>query len=189
MRRIRLACRAFVAAFAGSRRGATAVEFAIVAAPFFLLMFGVMELSLMFMASTTIEAATITAARQIRTGQLQTAGTNTAAGFKTLVCNGMSWISASDCTANLQVDVRTFNTFTSISTPSPITNNAIDPTKLSFDSGGSCSIVLVRVFYPWTLLTPTFDPGLPSLGPTQRLLTQSVAFRNEDWDPNTPPCS
>ena len=49
--------------------------------------------------------------------------------------------------------------------------------------------MLVRVFYPWTLITPVLEPGLPNLGANQRLLTASVAFRNENWKTGGPPCS
>jgi Flp pilus assembly protein TadG len=171
------------------RAGATAVEFAMVALPFFALLFTIMELGMMFMASTTIDAATVAAARQIRTGQLQAGANNTAAGFKSLICNGMAWISTADCTANLSVDVRTFQTFASISVTPPITNNQIDQTQLTFNAGNACDIVLVRAFYPYTLLTPLLEPGLPNLGSGQHLITSAVAFRNENWQAGAPPCS
>jgi Flp pilus assembly protein TadG len=160
--------------------GMAAVEFAIVSVPFLALLFSILELGMMFMGSTTIETATVSAARQIRTGQLQQGDSNNAAGFKSLVCGAMSWISASDCSANLSVDVRTFASFSAINVTPPIAGNAIDQTQLTFDSGKPCDIVLVRVFYPWTLLTPVLEPGLPNLGPNQRLLTTAVAFRNEN---------
>ncbi|HEY5072827.1 MAG TPA: TadE/TadG family type IV pilus assembly protein [Caulobacteraceae bacterium] len=178
----------FLRRFACERRGAAAVEFAIIATPFFMLLLGVVELGMLFMASTTLDAATFNASREIRTGQLQLYGTNTAAGFKSVVCANMSWLSASDCSANVVVDVRTFATFSSISVTPPITNGALDPSKTSFDSGTSCSIVLVRVFYPYTLLAPLLEPGMPNLGATQRLVTSSAAFRNEDFAGITP-CS
>lgn len=164
------------------------MEFALVAAPFFMLLMGVMELGMLFMASTTLDNATFTASRLIRTGQLQLSGANTAAGFKSAVCANMSWLSSSDCSANLLVDVRTFSTFSSISGSPPVTNGALDPTKTSFDPGTACSIVLVRVFYPYTLLSPLLEPGLPNLGTTQHLITSSAAFRNEDFVGITP-CS
>jgi Flp pilus assembly protein TadG len=172
-----------------SRSGATAVEFAMVALPFFALLFSIMELGMMFMTSTTIEAATVAAARQVRTGQLQAGANNSAAGFKTMICNGMSWISTSDCMANMSIDVRTFASFSAISVTPPITNNQIDQTQLTFNSGASCDIVLVRAFYPYTLITPLLEPGLPNLGTNQRLITTAVAFRNENWQAEGPPCS
>jgi Flp pilus assembly protein TadG len=171
------------------RSGATAVEFAMVALPFFALLFSIMELGMMFMTATTIEAATVSAARQIRTGQLQAGGGNTAAAFKTLICNGMSWISTGDCMANLSVDVRTFPNFASVSVTPPITNNQIDQTQLTYNAGAACDIVLVRAFYPYSLITPMLEPGLPNLGSNQRLITTAVAFRNENWQAGAPPCS
>ena len=175
--------------FFAARGGATAVEFAMVALPFFALLFSIMELGMMFMTSTTIEAATVAAARQIRTGQLQSGGGNSAAGFKTLVCNGMSWVSTADCMANMSIDVRTFSNFSGISVTPPVTNNQIDQSQLTYNAGASCEIVLVRAFYPYTLITPLLEPGLPNLGTNQRLITTAVAFRNENWQAGTPPCT
>ena len=174
--------------FLKARRGATAVEFAIIATPFFMLLFGVVELGLLFMASTTIDAATLSAARDIRTGAIQNSGANTAADFKTAGCNNMSWLSSADCAANVAVDVRTFSSFSSISTSPPVAAGAIDPTQLTYDPGVACTIVLVRVFYPYTLYTPLLDPGLPNLGPTQHLITSTTAFRNENYS-GALPCS
>ena len=174
--------------FLRHERGATAVEFAILALPFFTLLFGVLELGLLFMASTILDAATLTAARHIRTGAMQASSANTAAGFKADVCNNMSWLSSSDCTANVVVDVRTFASFGTISSSPPVTNGAIDSTKTTYDAGVACSIVLVRVFYPYALYTPLLDPGLPNLGPTHRLITSAAAFRNENYS-GALPCS
>ncbi|HEY2707484.1 MAG TPA: TadE/TadG family type IV pilus assembly protein [Caulobacteraceae bacterium] len=174
--------------FTGARSGATAVEFAIICAPFFALLFSILELGLIFMGSTAMDAATSAAARQIRTGQLQAGASNNAAGFKTILCDDISWISTADCTANMSLDVRTFPSFASIDLTPPITSNAIDPSKLTFNSGSSCDIVVVRAFYPWTLITPVLEPGLPNLGANQRLLTTTVVFRNENWQAGGPPC-
>lgn len=167
--------------FARAERGATAVEFALIAMPFFMLLFGILQMGMLFMSSTTIESATVTAAREIRTGQLQTAGANNAAGFKALVCANMSWLSTADCTNNLSVDVRTFGNFGSITLTPPVKNGALDQTQLQFNSGTNCSIVLVRAYYPYTLLTPALTPGLSDLGNNQKLISVATAFRNENW--------
>jgi Flp pilus assembly protein TadG len=176
-------------ALASADGGATAVEFAMISIPFLALLFAIFELGAMFMASTAIDAAVEQASRQIRTGQLQASASDSAAGFKTLVCNGISWIPSSDCVANLSLDVRTFSSFSSISLTTPVSNGAIDQTQIGFSPGDSCDIVVVRAFYPWTLLTPTLEPGLPNLGASQRLLTATVAFRNENWSTATSGCS
>ena len=185
----RPAVRRRLRALASAEGGATAVEFAMISIPFLALLFSIFEIGAMFMASSSIDAAAEAAARQIRTGQLQSGANNSAAGFKTLVCNGVSWISNSDCQANLSLDVRTFSSFSSISVTTPVSNGAIDQSQIGFNAGGSCDIVLVRAFYPWTLITPTLEPGLPNLGANQRLLTATVAFRNENWSTATTGCS
>src|SRR4051812_9906535 len=66
-----------------NERGATAVEFALVALPFSLLLFMIMELALVFLVSTGIESAAERAARTIRTGEFQGTGAVTRDAFKT----------------------------------------------------------------------------------------------------------
>ena len=51
--------------------GATAVEFAIIALPFMLLMFGIMTVCLYFFTNFSLENAAWAAARSVRTGQMQ----------------------------------------------------------------------------------------------------------------------
>ena len=60
--------------FAQNRRGAAAVEFALIAAPFFFLIFGLLEVCLIFIMSTVMEHAVSEAARPLRTGEAQQAG-------------------------------------------------------------------------------------------------------------------
>ena len=172
--------------FRRARQGAAAVEFALVATPFLALMFGIGELGLLFMAATNIESATIDASRAIRTGAFQQSAAPTAAKFKSAVCADMAWVSAADCSANVQVDVRTFADFADVSTTPPVTDGALDPSKTVFNPGTACSIVLVRVFYPYALMAPLLEPGLPNLGPGKRLITSTVAFRNEDFSGLSP---
>ena len=178
-----------IARFVGATRGATAVEFAMVGLPFFVLLCSICELGMLFMTSTTIESATEAAARQIRTGQLQAGSNNSAAGFKSLICNSMSWISAADCMANMSINVQTYTSFAAMNVTPPIVGGAIDQTQLGFSPGSSCSIELVQVFYPYTLLTPLLEPGLPNLNGNQHLLTTAMAFRNEDWQANGANCT
>ncbi len=60
--------------FRKSDDGAAAAEFAIVATPFFALMFGIIEVSLIYFGNVSLENGMMEAARQVRTGQLQIAG-------------------------------------------------------------------------------------------------------------------
>ncbi len=171
--------RSFLNRFRRSRDGATAVEFAIVATPFLALMFGILDLGLVFLVSTTLENAVEEASRKIRTGELQTAG-GTASTFKTAVCDELSWLGA-DCSSALHVDVRTFSTFAGVTTSDPTTNGAFDDTKTQFSTGGSESIVLVRVYYEWGLMAPLMNQGLENLANGKRMISATSTFRNEPY--------
>lgn len=173
--------RALYRRFAAARRGATAVEFALIAAPFLALMFGVLELGLVFMVSTTLDNATEAAARKIRTGEFQTAGSGSASTFKTAICDNMSWLGSS-CATNLNVDVRTFTAFANVSLSDPVTDGAFDSSKTTFVPGDGEDIVVVRAYYEWNLITPMLNSGLANLGGTKRLIYSTVTFRNEPYD-------
>jgi hypothetical protein len=68
--------------FRRDERGATVIEFGLVALPFFGLLFAIIETALVFFAGQALETAVSNAARLIRTGQAQSAG-YTVSDFKT----------------------------------------------------------------------------------------------------------
>lgn len=174
--RARAALRRFIAA----REGASAVEFALIATPFFLLMMGVIELALVFLLSTSLENATGMAAREIRTGELQTKGGASAATFRNSVCANLGWL-ASDCPSKLSVDVRTFQTFASINMPSPVKNGNYDPGSLTFSVGGPHDIVVVRTYYKWPFFTPLIGQAMKQLSDGSMLVVSTHVFRNEPY--------
>jgi len=177
--------RAFALRFGRSERGATAVEFAIVAAPFMALMMGIVDLALAYTASIALDNATQAAARQIRTGQNiapsgSTAQETSRQAFRDQICAGMGFMS-SDCATNLTVDVRTVTDFSSIALTSPIQNGVFNPGALQFNTGGASQIVLVRAYYQWTLFAPLMNTAMVKL-PGKTLLTSVTTFRNEPYD-------
>lgn len=176
--------------FARATRGATAVEFAIIALPFCALMFGIIELGLVFMVSVTLQNATDSAARQIRTGQFQTSGSNAKGDFKTLVCNRMSWLKAS-CASKLTVAVETFANFTAASGSNPTAGTAFTPAAANatcFSTGAPGDIVLVRSYYQWNVFTPLLNAALVNMGTGsgKRLISTVTTFRNEPYSSQTP---
>ncbi len=165
--------------FAGDRKGATAVEFAFVAAPFFILIFAILEIALIFFASAIIEDAVADAARDIRTGTLQNAG-QTEEDFRATICTQIGTIA--DC-SRLRVDVRTFENFVGADMSSPTNDDGdLDEEGFTFDPGGSQDIVVVRVFYDWQLLGPGAINGLSNMPGNRRLISSATAFRNEPYE-------
>jgi Flp pilus assembly protein TadG len=175
--------RAHLARFADGRGGSTAVEFAMIALPFLALIMGILEISMIFLVSTTLENATSDVARMIRTGELQTTGGTgaTSAGFKSAICGELSWLGSTNCSNNLSVDVRTFASFSAMTQSSPVTNGAVDSSKLQFTPGAAGDIVLVRAFYQWTLFTPLLDQVAATLNGGTTLITATAAFKNEPY--------
>ncbi len=161
---------------ARSRDGSAALEFAIVAPVFFLLLFGIIETGLIFFASTDLENATNTVARLIRTGQAQGMS---AADFRTQVCNDIAPLLG--CNSNLQVDVESFSQFSGNSFSNPIVNGGLDPNLNNFSPGNAGDVVLVRTFYKWSIITPLLQPFLANLTGGQHLISSTASFRNEPF--------
>lgn len=165
-------------AWADDNSGATAVEFALIAGPFFFLIFGLLELSIVFIVSTTIEHGISEASRQIRTGLAQQNGVNQAQ-FERDVCDQLFGIL--DCDNKLSIDVRTFQNFSSANSPSPIDdegNFASD--DFQFSPGNRDEIVVVRVFYEWEIVSP-FNSALSNLSNGNLLIESGIAFQNEPF--------
>ena len=177
----------FLTRFLRARRGATAIEFAIIATPFFVLLFGIIELGMVFMVSLTLQNATDNAARKIRTGAFQTGGSAAKADFKTLVCSSMSWLSA-PCSSKLTVAVQTFANFTAAGTSGPAAAATFNPNNTCFTTGQPGDIVLVRAYNQWDVFTPLLDASLVNMGAGsgKRLISAATSFRNEPYSTQTP---
>lgn len=160
--------------------GTAAIEFALIAPVFFMLLMAILETGMVYFANSALENGLEIAARMIRTGQVQS-GNMTQAQFRQIVCDNV--ISFMSCDAShLYIDVRAFNGFGGSSFPAALdANGNLNPNLNQFQVGTSCQVVLVRAFYAWELFTPVFAYYYANMGNDNRLLTSSVAFRNEPY--------
>jgi len=166
-------------AFRQDTRGATAVEFALLAIPFFLLLFAILETFLFLFANQTVSTATQAASRLIRTGQAQ-ALSYTDVEFRDAICRAMAGIL--NCEAHLRVDVRIVDTFADVDLAPPMDEEGnLDPEDFAYDDGVAGDIVVVRAYYEWPLNTDILGIGLGNLGNGSRLITAATAFRNEPF--------
>ena len=166
--------------WAGDRRGVAAVEFAMIAAPFFFLIFGLLEICVIFIMSSVLEHGLNEAARGIRTGQLQSGEDFDRDAFEEVVCSEVFDLFA--CEGKIQLDVKTYSSFSSTSNPSAINDEGeLDTEGFDFDPGGSNEIVVVRAFYEWELMTPILSAPLANLSNNRRLLQSTGVFRNEPF--------
>jgi Flp pilus assembly protein TadG len=167
-----------LARFRRHQGGATVIEFALVAMPFFLLLMALIEVTTSYFATIQLENGLETVARQIRTGEIQAANL-TAAQFKNLLCNNVAPLIP--CDANLYVDVRRFDSFGNVAQPMPLNPDGTINPSFQFDPGISGSIVLARAFYVWHVNTPIIGAFLSNMAGGDNLIGAAQVFRNEPW--------
>ncbi|MEM9841394.1 MAG: TadE/TadG family type IV pilus assembly protein [Pseudomonadota bacterium] len=179
-------------AFADDHRGIAAVEFAMIAIPFFLLIFGLLEVSVLFIMSSVLEHAANEASRQIRTGQFQQAGhTDPSAQFRANIESELFGLLDG---SKVKIDVRTFDSFgnttgndsqgDSSALAFDTTTGALDDSGFKMNAGAQNQIVVIRVFYEWELMIPGLSAPLQNMTGTAkptRLIQSTVAFRNEPF--------
>ena len=174
----RVATRVGLARFRRDETGVTAVEFGLVALPFFALMFAILETALVFFAGQTLETAVSNAARLIRTGQAQQQGFD-ANDFKDQIC--VLVMSLFDCDAKLVFDVRTYETFDSVNLLKPVDEDGNLVTDFIYEPGQGGEIVVVRAFYEWPTFSSLLGLDLSNMANGTHLLSATAAFRNEPF--------
>jgi Flp pilus assembly protein TadG len=176
------------AAFIKNEKGATAVEFALIATPFLALVTGLIQTFLIFFAQSVLENAVRASARQILTGQVQTqdatlSPTAAMTAFHQTVCNNANVLFT--CTG-LMVDVQVANNWSSTNTAMPILtydSSGNVTNTWQFNPGNAGDVVVVRVMYLWPVFFGplAFNWGNQANG--SREIMASAAFQNEPATP------
>jgi Flp pilus assembly protein TadG len=172
--------------FALCRKGTTAIEFALVAAPFLALLVALFETALVFFAGRVLDEVTEEASRYILTGQAQTSSM-TQAGFQNYICTGTNTaalVSALFNCSNLMINVESYNAFSSVSTSTPtLTYNANGTVSntWTYSPGTPGSIVVVQVMYQWPIVLGPLAFNLSNLSNGDRLLISTAVFKTEPY--------
>jgi Flp pilus assembly protein TadG len=164
--------------FRRDQKGATVVEFALIAFPFLSLLFAILETAMIFLVGQALETATGDSARLIRTGQAQQEGFDREA-FKKSICDQI--IVLYKCSSNLVLDVRTADNFAGVDLSTPVSAGQLDDDDFGYEDGNGESIVVVRAFYEWPTVTQFLGGGFTKLANGNHLLTAAAAFRNEPF--------
>ncbi len=165
-----------------ARSGTAAIEFAMLALPFFYFIFGLIETGVMFFVQATLTSATDDTARMVRTGQIM--GTITASQLITQVCSEMTGLlDPNTCKLNMQVDLRVFSNFTGANYPDVVNpDGSLNVNNMTVQATDACSVVLFRTYYPWTVMTPFMARLMSNMpGGTQVLMGAASAFRTEPY--------
>jgi Flp pilus assembly protein TadG len=174
--------------FRRNRRGSAAVEFALIATPFFALLFAIIETSIVFFAGQVLETGVQDSARLIYTHQFQdSSGALTKAEqqakFKTDLCTRVSVLL--NCNI-IDFDVKFYAAGTPITIVDPIDGTG-NYNNAGFDfvtpPSGSTATVVVRAFYQWPLYVTGLGYNIANIGRNtsnkRRLLAATAAFHVE----------
>jgi Flp pilus assembly protein TadG len=183
------------------REGAAALEFALLAVPFLLMIFAIFETFFAFAGEQLLANAVETMSRKIRTGEItfgQGRPTDvTEAEFRQLFCEEISILNMCSATEptnpeKLYLDIRQFSSFADMPREVPKIStdkySDLDTTEFGFSPGGAESRNMLRAYYRWQIMTDLMRPYITNLRPagkpmpTDFLIVQTAAFQNEDYD-------
>lgn len=178
--------------FFSDRRGSTALEFAMLAIPFALLVFAILESCISFAGQEVMANATDDIARQLRTGQLKKADV-TDASIKKLICDRLAIMVATNCpgsgsNATLLVDLREYPTFADAAAAGfniqsgEIVLTGTSSTAFTVSPGLAESKNMLRVFYKWPVITDFLAKQMANLNGGKTLHFASVTWQNEPFD-------
>ncbi len=182
--------------FSADRRGAAAVEFALVCLPLFFVILGIIEIGWGNFTQSLMDAAVQSTARLIMTGVVQNTQVNgqplTAQQFRDqILCPKLP--STMNCN-DVFVNVSVFSEPTSLTAPSPYTQfinasgtglvtPALDNANNSYCIGANASYVVIDVVYPLPVLTTGYLAAAASSykGYPVRMLQSTATFKNEPF--------
>lgn len=161
------------------KRGAAAIEFALVAAPLVAFLMAIAETGVVFFAQQSLETAAQGTAREILVGNVQNAKLSQSA-FKTLACTK---IPAFMSCGNLLIDVRKVNSYATadLSAPTVTYSGSTPSSNGKYDYGAPGDIVLVRLSYPYPTVTGPLGFDLSTLSNGSRLLIATSLARSEPY--------
>lgn len=160
--------------FQRGESGASAVEFALIAAPFFALISLVFETAAMLFTDISLQNGVNQTARLIRTGQVQTQGISETR-FRQILCDNVAFYV--DC-----AKVRLYVTKSASPSFSNRTNVmvATEDTPQRWEVGAASEWTLVQVSYDWKLFIPKISMLGNIDGGTRRIVAGAL-FRNEPY--------
>ncbi|KAA3502505.1 MULTISPECIES: TadE/TadG family type IV pilus assembly protein [Rhizobium/Agrobacterium group] len=177
-----------------SREGTAAIEFAILAIPYFLVVFAIIETFIALMAEQVVVNATETMARRLRTGQISSSISKE--DFRKSFCDEVSvMITCSldeiKTEQKLYIDLRSFTAFKDIPTTVPLKAYGeyydLDTAQFGFKPGGPETINMLRVYYRWRVIADIIRPYLTKIRPADGsmpshfLIVATDAFVNEKY--------
>ena len=150
------------------RRGTAAVEMALIAPVFFLLMIGITELCLLMAAQQLMENAAYNTSRIAKTGYSVTGQTQSQSVNQTMVSELQSFGTLID-TTKVTMTEAAYNSFSAAASGSGGASGL----------GASAQIVVYTISYPWKLFTPMMGALIGTGG--VYTISSHIVVRNEPY--------
>lgn len=179
--------------------GSAAIEFALLALPYFMIVFAIFETFIAFTGEQMVSGAVDTMARQLRTGQI-TGSDDTKTTylsetqFRQAFCEEISILitcsgSEAATPSKLFIDVRSATSFADITTSLSVNAKTgdVDTSTFAYNPGGAGTINMVRAVYKWEvtldLMRPYFSTVKIASDPDQSyfLIMATTAYKNEPF--------
>ena len=172
-----------VSSFSRAERGATAVEFAIIAPAFIATLVALLQVCLFVFAQMAIQNAAVQAGRYFMTGQAQ-AGNWTASNVINDVCTNTNLSLIFNC-SQMFVVAQDAASFAAASTSAPALyngNTLNTQSNYTFDTNANPGgIMVVQLIYPWPVLNGPLGFNISNLPNNQAELMGISAFRVEPY--------
>lgn len=167
--------------FSRDTKGSTAVEFSIIAMPFFALIFAILESCISFATQQFIANSADRVSREVRTGRLKAADL-TGTKLHELVCSQIALMAPDGC-PDLVLDMNNYATFAAVPTAVPFDGSGdINTTGFVVNPGGPSTINHLRIYYRWPIMTDFLRAYMSNLPGGKTLLLTSATWRNEPFD-------
>ena len=171
--------RSLIKRFVKDRRGSTAVEFVLLAAPFLGLIFAIIESSVSFAAHQVTANAVEDLARDLRTGTLKQADASPAF-VRDYICERIDILVANGC-PDLYIDLKTYAEYNQVPLTIPLAGGDLNTSGFDITPGGARTINQLRVFYKWPYYTDFISAKLAELPEGKTLIFATTTWRNEPF--------
>jgi Flp pilus assembly protein TadG len=167
-------------------RGVTAIEFAVLAGPFLIMIVAILESCISFGAGQVLANATDDVARQLRTGQYKTAEVSKDK-LRQMLCEKIEIMVGDDCSeTDLYFDLRQYTTFAlaaqEVAKIKSSRDASFSPTGFDSKLGAAGTINMLRVYYKWPILTDYLKYSINNTSDGEMLLMSVAVWQNEPFN-------
>lgn len=167
-----------LASLTTDRRGATAVEFALVGSMFIVMLMSIFDLVLLYLVNSGLIFALEETARQSMVGNSLLRSSREA--FVEALCSQTLLVPS--CATRLAVDLRAIDPLALPDLTMPLdVQGGIEMAALQFEPGGGDAYILARAAVTYQFITPFLGELLDNTGQGRTILMATTAFRNEPF--------